>query len=221
MPPLSRPLLTFLRRTVLNVCFPYTSRNEITHAVRETVREYSKPLRPTMRRPFSETHIARNIRVRHLSSVAEEQSSSAGYSGEERSNEDTEDSNFSNTSTDNLVPSSRTSTSNSTPSKQSIQRSIYPDPEKITADTLTSHTFTADAPPCDLLIRTSGVHRLSDFMLWQCHQDTSLVFLDVLWPVFDLWHFLPVLVEWQWKQRKMGLLDRAAGTPSSQSLKDR
>jgi ditrans,polycis-polyprenyl diphosphate synthase len=42
---------------------------------------------------------------------------------------------------------------------------------------------------------------LSDFMLWQCHEDTELVFLDCLWPEFDLWHFLPVLVEWQWRQK--------------------
>jgi len=45
------------------------------------------------------------------------------------------------------------------------------------------------------------VKRLSDFMLWQCHEETEIVFLDTLWPDFDLWSFLPVLVEWQWKQK--------------------
>ena len=79
----------------------------------------------------------------------------------------------------------------------------YPDPENITAATLTSNMFTNDAPPLDLLVRTSGVERLSDFMLWQCHQHTSIVFLDCLWPEFDLWHFLPVLVEWQWQRKKL------------------
>ncbi len=39
-------------------------------------------------------------------------------------------------------------------------------------------------------------------MLWQCHRDTQIVFLDVLWPEFDLWSFLPVLWEWQWRVRK-------------------
>lgn len=63
--------------------------------------------------------------------------------------------------------------------------------------------MTADAPPLDLLVRTSGVERLSDFMLWQCHENTSIVFLKCLWPEFDLWHFLPVLVEWQWQQKKI------------------
>jgi ditrans,polycis-polyprenyl diphosphate synthase len=65
--------------------------------------------------------------------------------------------------------------------------------------------YTAGAPPLDLLIRTSGVERLSDFMLWQCHEHTSIVFLKCLWPEFDLWQFLPVLVEWQWwRRREMG-----------------
>ena len=61
--------------------------------------------------------------------------------------------------------------------------------------------FTADMHALDLLLRTSGVERLSDFMLWQCHEDTDIVFLKCLWPEFDLWTFLPVLVEWQWRRR--------------------
>ena len=64
--------------------------------------------------------------------------------------------------------------------------------------------YTANMPPLDLLVRTSGVERLSDFMLWQCHEGTEIAFLKVLWPEFDLWSFLPVLVEWQWRRRKVG-----------------
>jgi ditrans,polycis-polyprenyl diphosphate synthase len=79
----------------------------------------------------------------------------------------------------------------------------YPDPETVTAETLNEHMLTAGAPPLDLLIRTSGVERLSDFMLWQCHENTSIVFLKCLWPEFDLWQFLPVLVEWQWQKKKL------------------
>lgn len=75
-------------------------------------------------------------------------------------------------------------------------------PETITAETLTKNMYTSDSPPLDLLIRTSGVSRLSDFMLWQCHEGTELRFLDILWPEFDLLHFLPVLLEWQWNQKK-------------------
>jgi ditrans,polycis-polyprenyl diphosphate synthase len=62
--------------------------------------------------------------------------------------------------------------------------------------------YTAGCPPLDLFIRTSGVIRLSDFMLWQCHQNTPIVFLKCFWPEFDLWHFIPVLLEWQWGQKR-------------------
>jgi ditrans,polycis-polyprenyl diphosphate synthase len=87
----------------------------------------------------------------------------------------------------------------------------YPDPETITAETLTDNMFTAGAPPLDLLVRTSGVQRLSDFMLWQCHEKTSIVFLDCLWPEFDLWQFLPVLVEWQWQRKKIQEQEKPKG----------
>ena len=88
----------------------------------------------------------------------------------------------------------------------------FPDPETITEDTITAHTFTgANTPPLDLLIRTSGVERLSDFMLWQCHQDTEIVFLKCMWPEFDLWRFLPVLAEWQWWRLRRGPLGVEVG----------
>ena len=80
-----------------------------------------------------------------------------------------------------------------------------PDVEAITPATLEDHMFTRDTPPLELLIRTSGVERLSDFMLWQCHEHTTIRFLKCLWPEFDLWHFLPVIWEWQWQQRRRAL----------------
>jgi ditrans,polycis-polyprenyl diphosphate synthase len=87
----------------------------------------------------------------------------------------------------------------------------YLDPETISVETLNNHMLTAGAPPLDLLVRTSGVERLSDFMLWQSHQDTSIVFLKCLWPEFDLWTFLPVLVEWQWQRKKLQEQRRRGG----------
>ncbi|KAF2866926.1 Decaprenyl diphosphate synthase-like protein [Massariosphaeria phaeospora] len=86
----------------------------------------------------------------------------------------------------------------------------YLDLEQMTERTLSDNMLTAGAPPLDLLVRTSGVQRLSDFMLWQCHQKTSVVFLDCLWPDFDLWHFLPVLVEWQWQRKKLSEQERGS-----------
>lgn len=97
--------------------------------------------------------------------------------------------------------SSSTTLHPESPPQDSLEETIYPDPETITSETIEDRLFTAGDPPLDLLVRTSGVKRLSDFMLWQCHEDTQLVFLDCLWPEFDLWQFLPVLVEWQWKQK--------------------
>ncbi|KAF3914371.1 hypothetical protein ABW20_dc0109096 [Dactylellina cionopaga] len=76
------------------------------------------------------------------------------------------------------------------------------DLEGINEQTITDHLFTADNPPLDLLIRTSGVERLSDFMLWQAHQDTDIEFVDCMWPEFDVWHFLPILLGWGLKRKR-------------------
>lgn len=172
------------------MCFPYTSRDEITTAIKETVTSYSKPQAPATKRSFSESHITRNLRAQHLTTVQEESESGNDSRG-----------------TSPAASSTSTAINTSVPSVADAPhpetQPPYPDPENITSETLTSYMFTAGNPPLDLLIRTSGVERLSDFMLWQCHQDTSIVFLDCLWPEFDLWQFLPVLVEWQWQRRKM------------------
>ncbi len=173
-----------LNSCVLNVCFPYTSRDEITTAIKNTVEDYSKPL-AVQARPFSQTRITQKIRSKNLTS-----SPLRSESPTPSSLSDIDDSVSSSTT---LHPES--------PPADIREGTLYPDPETITSDTIGDHIFTAGDPPLDLLIRTSGVKRLSDFMLWQCHEDTELVFLDCLWPEFDLWHFLPVLVEWQWRQK--------------------
>jgi len=193
---------------ILNVCFPYTSRDEMTTAVRTCVEEWSKPLVPAQRdskRPFSETHITHNIRSRHLSTAA---ARIRAHSPSSSAASDAEDSITSSSSATTLQPSTPPdllipddAVSDQRESRTGYE---YPDPEKITPATLDAHMFTAGMPPLDLLVRTSGVERLSDFMLWQAHRDTEVVFLDCLWPEFDLWNFLPVLVEWQWRKKKEG-----------------
>jgi len=50
--------------------------------------------------------------------------------------------------------------------------------------------------PVDMLVRTSGEKRLSDFMLWQC-ADCYIHFEDVLWPEFGLWHLCKAIVSYQ------------------------
>jgi ditrans,polycis-polyprenyl diphosphate synthase len=186
---------------VLNVCFPYTSRDEITTAIKHTVEDYSKPL-SAQARPFSQTRISQKIRSKNLSTSDRSGSPTP-------SNLSDIDDSMSSTTT--LHPES--------PPNDTREGVLYPDPETITSETIESHIFTAGDPPLDLLIRTSGVKRLSDFMLWQCHENTELVFLDCLWPEFDLWQFLPVLVEWQWRQKHVE--EKGAHGPKSLKTKVR
>ena len=69
--------------------------------------------------------------------------------------------------------------------------------EEIMEESLTRNMFTADSPPLDILIRTSAVWRLSDFLLWQCHQDTYIEVVDTLWPAFGMWDLFWILLKWQ------------------------
>lgn len=57
------------------------------------------------------------------------------------------------------------------------------DPSEITAAAVEAELDTGNLPPVDLLIRTSGEHRLSNFMLWQAAY-AELLFVDTLWPDF-------------------------------------
>ncbi|KAL0955687.1 hypothetical protein HGRIS_001911 [Hohenbuehelia grisea] len=60
-------------------------------------------------------------------------------------------------------------------------------------------TSLAKSPPLDILIRTSGVRRLSDFLLWQCCENTQLQFTSTYWPDFGLLEFVPVILDFQRK----------------------
>ncbi|KAI8924404.1 putative undecaprenyl diphosphate synthase-domain-containing protein [Entophlyctis helioformis] len=71
------------------------------------------------------------------------------------------------------------------------------EPADIDQDTLEQCLFTGDCPPLDILVRTSGESRLSDFMLWQAAQNCHVHFLDILWPEFSFWHMLPILLRFQ------------------------
>lgn len=69
--------------------------------------------------------------------------------------------------------------------------------ENLTEYDFEKELMTAGCPDPDIVIRTSGVERLSDFLLWQTGKDTMIKFVDVYWPEFNLWTFLPILLEWQ------------------------
>jgi undecaprenyl diphosphate synthase len=62
---------------------------------------------------------------------------------------------------------------------------------------------TADLPPLDLLIRTSGEHRLSNFLLWQAAY-AELLFVDTLWPDFDGQALREALAAYSRRERRYG-----------------
>ncbi|HSI39792.1 MAG TPA: isoprenyl transferase [Xanthobacteraceae bacterium] len=77
------------------------------------------------------------------------------------------------------------------------------DPADITPDLLDGALDTAGLPPLDLVIRTSGEQRLSNFLLWQAAY-AELVFLPVLWPDFDRAAFEEALAEFARRERRFG-----------------
>jgi undecaprenyl diphosphate synthase len=77
-------------------------------------------------------------------------------------------------------------------------------PEDIDHDLISRHLYSADMPDPDLLIRTSGEFRLSNFLLWQSAY-TELYFTDTLWPDFREEEFLKALYEYQQRDRRFGL----------------
>jgi undecaprenyl diphosphate synthase len=77
------------------------------------------------------------------------------------------------------------------------------DLEQLNEDVISRHLYTSGIPDPDLLIRTSGEIRLSNFMLWQLAY-TELWFTDVLWPDFTREHFYQAIVEYQGRARRYG-----------------
>ena len=72
-------------------------------------------------------------------------------------------------------------------------------PEEIGYETISSHLYTADLPDPDIVIRTSGEERISNFLLWQV-ADSMIFFYDVFWPSFRKIDFLKIIKMYQVKQ---------------------
>ena len=77
------------------------------------------------------------------------------------------------------------------------------DPAKIDEAAVQQHLYTADAPDVDLLIRTSGEQRISNYLLWQAAY-AELIFTDVYWPDFDRTHLRAAIAEFQRRNRRFG-----------------
>ena len=84
-------------------------------------------------------------------------------------------------------------------------------PEAIDEDAVARRLYTADLPDPDLLIRTSGEMRISNFLLWQIAY-AEIHVTPVLWPDFRCRHFLEALVDYQRRERRYG------GVPESDAL---
>jgi undecaprenyl diphosphate synthase len=77
------------------------------------------------------------------------------------------------------------------------------DPAAIDEAAFARRLFTADIPDPDLLVRTSGEKRISNFLLWQCAY-AEFVFLDVLWPDFGRREFEDAIAEFGTRERRYG-----------------
>ena len=76
-------------------------------------------------------------------------------------------------------------------------------PEQITDECISSHLDTKFMPDPDLLIRTGGEIRLSNYLLWQCAY-SELYFCDTFWPDFDKEEFYKAIWEYQQRERRFG-----------------
>ncbi len=76
-------------------------------------------------------------------------------------------------------------------------------PEDITDEAFARKLYTDGVPDVDLMIRTSGEMRLSNFLLWQCSY-AEFVFPTVLWPDFDLKQYHQCIADFQGRKRRFG-----------------
>ena len=77
------------------------------------------------------------------------------------------------------------------------------EPDAINTELVSQHLYTRDIPDPDLLIRTSGEMRISNFLLWQIAY-TEIYVTDTLWPDFGKEEFLHILKEFQQRERRYG-----------------
>jgi undecaprenyl diphosphate synthase len=82
-----------------------------------------------------------------------------------------------------------------------IEKGISPD--EITPECIAEHLYHPDIPPIDLVIRTSGEQRLSNFMLWRAAY-SELIFRNEYWPDFSVDSLDECLVEYSKRQRRFG-----------------
>ncbi len=78
-------------------------------------------------------------------------------------------------------------------------------PEDITEEEINTRLYTAQIPDPELIIRTSGEQRLSNFLLWQCAY-SEFYFTPVLWPDFREEHLYQAVLNYQTRERRFGMI---------------
>jgi undecaprenyl diphosphate synthase len=84
------------------------------------------------------------------------------------------------------------------------------DPQRVTEEDIHRHLYTAHMPDPDLLIRTSGEMRISNYLLWQIAY-TEIYVTERLWPDFRGIHLLEAIADFQRRERRYGGLTEGSG----------
>ncbi|MBN1131735.1 MAG: isoprenyl transferase [Bacteroidales bacterium] len=91
------------------------------------------------------------------------------------------------------------------------------DPDHIDACVFESYMDSSSIPYPELLIRTSGERRISNFILWQLAY-TELYFTPVLWPDYRKEHFYEALIDYQRRERRFGMVNQQPGAVTKQFI---
>ncbi len=86
-------------------------------------------------------------------------------------------------------------------------------PDELNCDSFIQYLTTAELPDPELLIRTSGEYRISNFLLWQIAY-AELYFTDTLWPDFRKEHFYDAIVDFQKRERRFGKISEQVKSDS-------
>lgn len=86
------------------------------------------------------------------------------------------------------------------------------DIENINEESIASRLYTAGRPDPELLIRTSGEHRVSNFLLWQLAY-AEFYFTDIFWPEFNKEELYKAIIEFQKRERRFGKTSEQLVTP--------
>ena len=79
-------------------------------------------------------------------------------------------------------------------------------PDRVTEKVIARHLYAPDMPDPDVIIRTSGEYRISNYLLWESAY-SEFVFTDVLWPDFRREHLFEAIGEFQRRERRFGAID--------------